>query len=149
MAKAKYDREMRKRNEGKNMKKFGMLEVTYTDKDDVVAKSLSTASGYIQDIHTDNRLIKIINQMAGTLADATVQNKIGTKKIIQEQEKQTEVLRDTIEATESIQENTEQSVKQNLHLIKPKTEPMTAEEIERNLSLIKQAEKEMFVGLNN
>ena len=149
MAKAKYDREMRNRNEGKNMKKFGMFDITYTDKDDVLARSLSTASGYVQDIHTDNRVISVINKMAGTLADATVQNKIGTKKILQEQEKQTQAIRETTKATENIQENTEQSVKQNLHLIKPKTEQMTAQEIDRNFSLIRQAEKEMFVGLNN
>ena len=149
MAKAKYDREMRYRNEDKNMKKFGMFDITYTDRDDVLARSLSTASGYTQDIHTDNRVISVINKMAGTLADATVQNKIGTKKILQEQEKQTQAIRETTKATENIQENTEQSVKQNLHLIKPKTERMTEQEIERNFSLIRQAEKEMFVGLNN
>ena len=149
MAKAKYDREMRYRNEDKNMKKFGMFDITYTDENDILARSLSTASGYTQDIHTDNRVISVINKMAGTLADATVQNKIGTKKIIQEQEKQTKAIRETTKATENIQENTEQSVKQNLHLIKPKTERMTEQEIERNFSLIRQAEKEMFVGLNN
>ena len=149
MAKAKYDREMRYRNEDKNMKKFGMFEITYSDKDDVLSRTISTASGYAQDIHTDNRVIDVINKMAGTLEDATVQNKLGTKRIIQEQEKQTKAIRETTEATENIQENTEKSVKQNLHLIKPKTERMTAEEIERNFSLIRQAEKEMFVGLND
>ena len=149
MAKAKYDREMRKRNEDKNMKKFGMFDITYTDENDILARSLSTASGYVQDIHTDNRVINVINKMAGTLADATVQNKLGTKKILQEQEKQTKAIRETTKATEDIQENTEQSVKQNLHLIKPKAERMTTEEIERNFSLIRQAEKEMFIGLNN
>ena len=136
---------MRTRNEEMNLKKFGQLNVTYTDSDDVLAKALSVASGAVQDINSDNQLLNVITKLTGAITDSTVQNKLGTEKIIQQQEKQIEAIKDNIEETNNIQKNTEKSVKnaKRMTIIPPQTQA----EIEANFALIKQAEKEMFVGL--
>ena len=145
LAKARYDKHMRTRNEEMNLKKFGQLNVTYTDSDDVLAKALSVASGAVQDINSDNQLLNVITKLTGAITDSTVQNKLGTEKIIQQQEKQIEAIKDNIEETNNIQKNTEKSVKnaQRMTIIPPQTQA----EIEANFALIKQAEKEMFIGL--
>ena len=149
IAKARYDREMRKRDEGRNMKEFGMFKVSYSNKDDVIARTMSTASGYVQDIKSDKPLVNAITRLAGAIADSTVQEKLGNKKLIEQQEKQTEIIRETTEQVESINESTEKLVKVNVDKIPQMTEAEKQAELERCFTLIKQAEKEMFVGLNN
>ena len=145
VAKARYDRHMRTRNEEMNLKKFGQLNVTYTDSDDVLAKALSVASGAVQDINSDNEIVNVLTKLTGAITDSTVQNKLGTQKIIEQQEKQIEAIKDNIEETNNIQKNTEKSVKnaKRMTIIPPQTQA----EIEANFALIKQAEKEMFIGL--
>ena len=149
IAKAKYDREMRYRDEGRNMQEFGMFKVSYSDKNDVIARSMSTASGYVQDIKSDKPLVNALTRLAGAIADSTVQEKLGTKKLVEQQEKQTEIMRETTEHVETINESTEKLVKANIDKVPQLTEAQKKAELERCFSLIKQAEKEMFVGLNN
>ena len=149
IAKARYDREMRKRDEGRNMKDFGMFKVSYSNKDDVIARTMSTASGYVQDIKSDKPLINALTRLAGAIADSTVQEKLGNKKLVEQQEKQTEIIRETTEQVESINKSTEKLVKVNIDKVPQMTEAEKQAELERCFTLIKQAEKEMFVGLNN
>ena len=148
-AKAKYNREMRYRDEGRNMKEFGMFKVSYSNKDDVIARSLSTASGYVQDLKSDKPLINALTRLAGAITDSTVQEKIGTRQLLKEKEKQTEILREATEEVESINKSTEKLVKSNLDIIPKMTDEEKKAELARCFNLIKQAEKEMFVGLNN
>ena len=148
-AKAKYNREMRYRDEGRNMKEFGMFKVSYSNKDDVIARSLSTASGYVQDLKSDKPLINALTRLAGAITDSTVQEKLGTRQLLKEKEKQTEILREATEEVESINKSTEKLVKSNLDIIPKMTDEEKKAELARCFNLIKQAEKEMFVGLNN
>ena len=148
-AKASYDREMRKRDEGRNLKEFGMFKVSYSNKDDVVARTLSTASGYVQDLKSDKPLINALTRLAGAITDSTVQEKLGTKRLIKEKEKQTEIIRETTQEVESINKSTERLVKANMDIIPKMTEEEKKAELARCFTLIQQAEKEMFVGLNN
>ena len=148
-AKAKYNREMRYRDEGRNMKEFGMFKVSYSNKDDVIARSLSTASGYVQDLKSDKPLINALTRLAGAITDSTVQEKLGTRQLLKEKEKQTEILREATEEVESINKSTEKLVKSNLDMIPKMTDEEKKAELARCFNLIKQAEKEMFVGLNN
>ena len=148
-AKARYDREMRNRDEGRHLKEFGMFKVSYSDKDDVISRSVSTASGYVQDIKSDKPLINAITRLAGAIADSTVQEKLGTKKLIKEQERQTELIRETTEHVEGINDSTEKLVKSNMDLIPKMSDEEKKAELARCFTLINQAEKEMFVGLNN
>ena len=92
MAKAKYNREMRKLDENRHYKNFGFLKVSYASKDDVIARSVSTASGYIQNIKAKNPLVDALLKLTGSIADNVVQRKIGTKKLIAADEQYTEVL---------------------------------------------------------
>ena len=148
-AKARYDREMRNRDEGRHLKEFGMFKVSYSDKDDVISRSVSTASGYVQDIKSDKPLINAITRLAGAIADSTVQEKLGTKKLIKEQERQTELIRETTEHVEGINDSTEKLVKSNMDLIPKMSDEEKKAELARCFTLINQAEKEMFIGLNN
>ena len=145
IAKARYDRHMRNRNEDMNLKKFGQLNVTYSDSNDVLAKALSVASGAVQDINSDNEIVNMLTKLTGAITDSTVQNKLGTQKIIEQQEKQIEAIKENIEETNSIQKNTEKAVKSSKKMtVIP---PQTQEEIKSNFALIEQAEREMFIGL--
>ena len=148
-AKASYDREMRKRDEGRNLKEFGMFKVSYSNKDDVISRTLSTASGYVQDLKSDKPLINALTRLAGAITDSTVQEKLGTKRLIKEKEKQTEIIRETTQEVESINKSTERLVKANMDIIPKMTEEEKKAELARCFTLIQQAEKEMFVGLNN
>lgn len=140
---------MRYRDEGRNMKEFGMFKVSYSNKDDVIARSLSTASGYVQDLKSDKPLINALTRLAGAITDSTVQEKLGTRQLLKEKEKQTEILREATEEVESINKSTEKLVKSNLDIIPKMTDEEKKAELARCFNLIKQAEKEMFVGLNN
>ena len=110
---------------------------------------MSTASGYVQDIKSDKPLINALTRLAGAITDSTVQEKLGNKKLVEQQEKQTEIIRETTEQVESINKSTEKLVKVNIDKVPKMTEAEKQAELERCFTLIKQAEREMFVGLNN
>ena len=92
MAKAKYNREMRKMDEDRHYKNFGFFKVSYKDKDDVIARTASTLSGYVQNKEAKNPLVDALYKLTGSLADNVVQRKIGTKQLIAANEQYTEVL---------------------------------------------------------
>ena len=92
LAKAKYHREMRKLDEGRHYKNFGFMRVSYASKDDVIARTASTISGYIQNKPAKNPLVDALLKLTGSLADNVVQRKIGTKRLIAANEQYTEVL---------------------------------------------------------
>ena len=99
MAKAKYYRETRKLSEGQNNKRWGILNVKYKDTDDVVTKSISVASGAIQDVKTKSPVINALLELGGALLDNTVQNKLGTQNMLETNKKHTEVLNEQTEST--------------------------------------------------
>lgn len=147
-AKAKYDREMRKRNEDKNIKNFGVMKATYKNQDEVIDKSLTTTYNAISDVKSNNKLISTLSSLTAQIMKNTQANKAGVKSIVEEKEKQSDLIKKNIDATKSIQETTEKSVKDNIDIVN-KINPITAEEIKAQFSLIRQAEKEMFAGLTN
>ena len=91
-AKAKYNREMRKLDEDRHYKNFGFMKVSYASKDDVISRTVSTLSGYVQNKHAKNPLVDALLKLTGSLADNVVQRKIGTKKLLAADEQYTEVL---------------------------------------------------------
>ena len=92
MAKAKYNREMRKLDEGRHYKNFGFMKVSYANKDDVISRTVSTLSGYVQNKPAKNPLVDALMKLTGSLADNVVQRKLGTKRLIAANEEYTEVL---------------------------------------------------------
>ena len=113
MAKAKYDREMRKIQEGAHYKRWGVFDIMYKSKDDVVEKSLSTASGFIQNIETKSPLLNALLKLCGSLVDNAVQTRNGTKAMLAMAEQQTEVLEIQRDATEDTSEALEKVEKVN------------------------------------
>ena len=113
MAKAKYDREMRKIQEGEHYKRWGVFDIMYKSKDDIVEKSLSTASGFIQDIETKSPLLNALLKLSGSLVDNAVQTRNGTKALLAMAEQQTEVLEIQRDATKDTSKSLEKVDKVN------------------------------------
>ena len=107
MAKAKYDREMRKIQEGAHYKRWGVFDIMYKNKDDVVEKSLSTASGFIQDIETKSPMLNALMKLSGSLVDNAVQTRNGTKELLAMAEQQTAVLEIQRDATKDTSKSLE------------------------------------------
>ena len=107
MAKAKYDREMRKIQESNHYKRWGVFDVMYKNKDDVVEKTLSTMSGYLQDVETKSPLLNALMRLSGSLVDNAVQTRNGTKELLAMAEQQTEVLEIQRDATKDTSKSLE------------------------------------------
>ena len=130
MAKAKYDREMRKIHESNHYKRWGVFDVMYKDRDTVIEKTLSTASGYIQDIETKSPLINALLKLSGSLVDNAVQTRNGTKEMLAMAEQQTELLELQKEATEDASKALEEKDKVDHTIyINSHGKPMSAEDI--------------------
>ena len=119
MAKARYHRETRKIDESMNTKRWGIFKARYKDSDDIMAKSLSTASGAIQDVKTKSPVINAFLELSGALIDNTVQTKIGTKAMLETNKKHTEVLKEQVASTSEAGKSLEKKEVPIINIVTP------------------------------
>lgn len=153
MDQAKNNRAIRYRDEEKNKKVFGIGDnligsVSYDNKDNVIERTINMGRNALKDVNTDNQLINTLASLTDQIAKNTLEAKKGTKEMVKEKNKQVKLIEENIKATEKIQKTTEKNVKKQIEVV-DKWKPMSAEAIKKEYALILQAEKEMFVGINN